>query len=430
MARFPVPVALRTSTSDLVPRENENDTQSSSERPTHELTKRGRRRKPGSATVFACVRCGGAHTRNGATRVRSVTQPSKPAPGGPASRTATAATQTVFRTVGGMDDDLYTRLGVAPSAPVEVISAAYKALLKHHHPDLAADETDRVRRETVSKSLGEAHAVLTDAAARKIYDEQLGNDKLSNGKTSTPGADAGTGSADWRTQTSATASEIFEEYERITRSQQRQNPDAAAKGLVSPNGEVVSGYDELQFLSRRRLLLFAVADQEWRRFRRALLKDRPRIGGIPAGWFTTDPTSAPDTAPRSTSLRLRVGASWKHSSIAAGVWCVLTFAAALLWSGSWYENFARERVGTVWFVPVIVVPVPTLFAAMIPSAVLLLFWLRRYGGWFAKVPGARLRLGVYTTFVAIALMTAPLLVTPVAAALTTAAMLGAVALRG
>ena len=64
--------------------------------------------------------------------------------------------------------DYYAALNVSPSAEPEVITAAYRSLAKKYHPDIHPDKAlgeDRLR------DLNEAHAVLSDAALRRQYDE-------------------------------------------------------------------------------------------------------------------------------------------------------------------------------------------------------------------------------------------------------------------
>lgn len=64
--------------------------------------------------------------------------------------------------------DLYEELEVSRLASAEVIEAAYRTLVKRHHPDVSADssiDADRIKRLNV------AHGWLTNAAKRRRYDE-------------------------------------------------------------------------------------------------------------------------------------------------------------------------------------------------------------------------------------------------------------------
>jgi DnaJ-class molecular chaperone len=61
--------------------------------------------------------------------------------------------------------DFYAILGVAPTAPVEVIRAAYRALAKMYHPDNG--ETGNRKKFEACK---EAYDILTDEAKRAVYD--------------------------------------------------------------------------------------------------------------------------------------------------------------------------------------------------------------------------------------------------------------------
>lgn len=61
---------------------------------------------------------------------------------------------------------LYDELGVAPTAPAEVIRAAYKALIRATHPDQGGDPE-------VAARVNAAYEVLGDVAARARYDADL-----------------------------------------------------------------------------------------------------------------------------------------------------------------------------------------------------------------------------------------------------------------
>lgn len=62
----------------------------------------------------------------------------------------------------------YQTLQVLPTADEKVIQAAYKALVRQFHPDLAPGNTDLVTR------INEAYAVLSDPQRRADYDAGLG----------------------------------------------------------------------------------------------------------------------------------------------------------------------------------------------------------------------------------------------------------------
>lgn len=65
-----------------------------------------------------------------------------------------------------MDTRHYDTLEVHPAASPEVIVAAYKALMKKHHPD------KKVTVGGVARALNEAYEVLSDPAKRAAYDAQ------------------------------------------------------------------------------------------------------------------------------------------------------------------------------------------------------------------------------------------------------------------
>ena len=74
-----------------------------------------------------------------------------------------------------MKRDYYQVLQVNPKASPSVIEAAYRALMKEHHPDVGASGI-------IAKELNEAHDVITDALKRQDYDLKrdngVGKDKI------------------------------------------------------------------------------------------------------------------------------------------------------------------------------------------------------------------------------------------------------------
>lgn len=60
--------------------------------------------------------------------------------------------------------DLYTILQVGPRAPLAEIRAAYRALARQHHPDLAGGSHEKMA------ALNNAWSVLSDPVARAEYD--------------------------------------------------------------------------------------------------------------------------------------------------------------------------------------------------------------------------------------------------------------------
>ncbi len=63
--------------------------------------------------------------------------------------------------------DLYAELGVTETADRPTIEAAYRALLRRHHPDLAGGDRRATRR---TQRLNVARDWLTDPARRASYD--------------------------------------------------------------------------------------------------------------------------------------------------------------------------------------------------------------------------------------------------------------------
>jgi hypothetical protein len=68
---------------------------------------------------------------------------------------------------------LYGILGVSPDADPDVVRAAYRALAKKYHPDVARKFQ---MSDFAFRAIAEAYAVLSDVEKRRIYDASL--DKL------------------------------------------------------------------------------------------------------------------------------------------------------------------------------------------------------------------------------------------------------------
>jgi DnaJ-like protein len=85
--------------------------------------------------------------------------------------------------------DPYRELEVDPAASRETIDAAWKALLKRHHPDRSADRDGAPLK---AKRLNQAHDVLTDPVARAAYDLERTRRARPAGSTASPDA-AGSG---------------------------------------------------------------------------------------------------------------------------------------------------------------------------------------------------------------------------------------------
>ena len=73
-----------------------------------------------------------------------------------------------------MTSDCYAILGVTPAAEDVVIGAAYRALMRHYHPDTNHDPAAQARAQQISA----AYAVLRDPARRAEYDAQRGADRI------------------------------------------------------------------------------------------------------------------------------------------------------------------------------------------------------------------------------------------------------------
>lgn len=69
------------------------------------------------------------------------------------------------------DDDLYSVLGVAPTATPEEIKSRYRYLSQAYHPDKFASAAHKSAAEEDFKRMGEAYHVLNDPSRRALFDE-------------------------------------------------------------------------------------------------------------------------------------------------------------------------------------------------------------------------------------------------------------------
>ena len=67
------------------------------------------------------------------------------------------------------EESYYALLQVTPTADLEIITAAYRALIRRHHPDRNPSPT----ADATTKRLNEAWEVLSDPAKRAEYDRQF-----------------------------------------------------------------------------------------------------------------------------------------------------------------------------------------------------------------------------------------------------------------
>lgn len=232
--------------------------------------------------------------------------------------------------------DLYARLGVSIDAPVEVIDAAYKALLKRNHPDLAAGDSDRQARELICRNLGEAHATLHDPDSRQRYDrareKENSRDARANADSSRPREDSaapGTpaprtpGTAQSRNRSSASSAAQDEEPRSF---------------VLDPQGRPLAEYDDLTWQLKRQLTSLATSDREWRMIRRALLRRRVRVFGIPVVWFGL---RGEPNRPASTSTP-------RMMLMAAALGLLGTAAAVIMWRTDALAAWATARHPFHW----------------------------------------------------------------------------------
>ena len=67
------------------------------------------------------------------------------------------------------EESYYELLQVTPTADLEIITGAYRALIRRHHPDRNPSPT----AEATTKLLNEAWEILSDPAKRAEYDREL-----------------------------------------------------------------------------------------------------------------------------------------------------------------------------------------------------------------------------------------------------------------
>jgi hypothetical protein len=111
----------------------------------------------------------------------------------------------------------YSILGVTPDSETEVIDAAYRALMKKHHPDRSGQPDDER-----SRAINEAYAVLKDERKRRAYDSQLRKARDDNGRavtltTGTHWQFAGTGDHTASTKRCPDCAELIQAQARVCR---------------------------------------------------------------------------------------------------------------------------------------------------------------------------------------------------------------------
>ena len=67
------------------------------------------------------------------------------------------------------EESYYELLQVTPTADLEIITAAYRALIRRHHPDRNPSPS----ADATTKLLNEAWEILSDPAKRAEYDRQF-----------------------------------------------------------------------------------------------------------------------------------------------------------------------------------------------------------------------------------------------------------------
>ena len=266
--------------------------------------------------------------------------------------------------------DLYARLGVSPDAPVEVIDAAYKALLKRNHPDLAASEEDRNLREQYCRELGEAHATLRDPSDRVRYDASR-----KERSTTPPGAfsenSAQPGAEESQHHTTQGAPE---QYGALHSFSTDATPHHGTQ-VLDPYGRALPEYDDLDWDSKRRLSSLARIEPAWAQTRRVLMKRRSRIAGVPLAWFGL--LGSQDRAKRKATRR--------ELGTAAGVGAVLAALSLLIWRSSAVATFVTTHHPLHWNSPSVRFSIlgNVLAVVLLSSLSPLLWWLvvPRFSPW-------------------------------------------------
>jgi len=96
--------------------------------------------------------------------------------------------------------DLYSILGVDPSADAESIKSAYRTLARRHHPDAGGDASRMA-------GINDAWAILGDPSLRRRYDRENGHTRLGRAviapaaPATNPGPPPAAAQASWSTPT-------------------------------------------------------------------------------------------------------------------------------------------------------------------------------------------------------------------------------------
>ena len=77
-----------------------------------------------------------------------------------------------------MNKNYYEILQINQNASPEIIEKAYKTLAKKYHPDLQ-EESNKKQAEEILKEINEAYEILSDPNKKKLYDQNLKNQTIS-----------------------------------------------------------------------------------------------------------------------------------------------------------------------------------------------------------------------------------------------------------
>lgn len=262
----------------------------------------------------------------------------------------------------------YFVLGVSASSEKEVVAAAYKALLKKHHPDLAANESDRISREARCKELGEAFAILGDARSRLALDNYL----------------------DSKTKSKVSAGPAYESHntnssKKTDKSQERVRRDYSA----------VSGpsWDDLSLRKKILLTRNAKSSSEQKDYKKRLKANRDRVGRWPAAWFFLNGAER-QSGSRASSKGLMIVASiglvFGVLSYMLRVWAPFSQASTSVGMG-----IIPESIPAISFNPVVLI-----LASLILALLFAVSWSYFYKLVSTRVGGVR-RFGFVFSLVAV-----------------------------
>ena len=257
--------------------------------------------------------------------------------------------------------------------------------MRSTHPDLATDESDRASRETASKWLGEAHAILTNPVSRQRYDNEVQRAERTRIKNSSSqnqnSTDKEVPNSETKPATSSSAA-----------SPKRRGHNGSQSVIEADD---LRDYDSLSIWLRYVLWRSAINNKEWRQVRNTMLAQREYRFKVPIAWFG---------AKGKTKLPVQPLVRW-HPILGAAISAAL--ASFIAW---WFDAaplYAKYIPAIAAYFPEIGVGFTVSF--IIVAAILGAFWTAIFWPTIRKFRNIKRRFCIRVVLVLFAILNAPLI---------------------